>query len=159
MYHDLTQLENRLRGETNIESILALEEQIRVYDEAHTKLKRSRNSLLNVSKLPPEVLGNIFHWNTAPKGDFGGLEEGSHNFLLVCNHWFEVASSTPEVWSFWGNNPKGWAQWCRRSGTAPLDLVLDVNYDDGSFGAALFEVLQDRAARDTVRRIHLRAAD
>jgi len=121
------------------------------------RLKRSRNSLLNVSKLPPEILGNIFGWNVTLKGDFDGLEEESHNFLLVCHNWFEVASSTPELWSFWGNTPKDWARWHRRSGTAPLDLVLDVEEDDGSFGATLCGVLQDRAIRDTIRRIHLKA--
>jgi len=114
---------------------------------------------LNVSKLPPEVLGDIFHWNVTLNNDFGGLEEGSHNFLLVCRHWFEVASSTPEVWSFWGNTPKDWARWCHRSGTAPLDLVLNVKGGGDFFGAALFRVLQDHANGNTIRRIHLKATN
>ena len=130
MCHDLTQLESRLRGEINIKSILSLDEQIREQPTTTTKLKRARNALLNVSKLPPEVLGNIFRWNVTLEDDFGGLEERSHNFLLVCHHWFEVASSTPEVWSFWGNTPKDWARWHHHSGSAPLDLVLDVDGED-----------------------------
>jgi len=118
-HRDLTKLENRLRGETNIESILALEEEIREYEVALKKLKRARNSLLNIFKLPPEVLGKIFRWNVSLKDGFGGLEEESHNFLLVCHYWFKVTSSTPELWSFWGNTPKDWARWHHRSGTAP----------------------------------------
>ena len=150
-------MDNRLHGEINIESILDLDVQIREHETAIAELKRSRNSLLNIYKLPPEVLGKIFHQNVTLKGDFDGLEKESHNFLLVCHHWFEVALSTPELWSFWGNTPKDWVRWCRRSGTAPLDLVLDVEKNDGSFGVTLCNVLRDRATRDSIRRVHLRA--
>ena len=72
--------------ETNIDSIRALEEQIREHERAIVQLKRTRNSLLNVSKLPPEVLGDIFHRNVTFKGDFDGLDKRSHNFLFVCHH-------------------------------------------------------------------------
>ena len=119
------------------------------------ELKRARNSLLNVSNFPPEILGNIFRWNVSLNTNFGGLERGSRNFLFVCHRWFEVASHTPEVWSFWGNIPEDWARWHRRSGTAPLDLVLCHGHDNGTFNATLRDTLQDRAVRDTIRRIHL----
>ena len=113
--------------------------------------------MLNVSKLPPEVLGNIFHWNVIPKDNPLGWKVRSHSFLLVCRHWFEVASHTPELWSFWGTTPGEWKRCYRHSKTAPHDLVLDVDGDDGSFDAALHDALQDRAARNTVRRVHIRA--
>ena len=164
VYRGLTQFEGRLHGETNIESILALEGQIREYEVTLKNLKRARNSLLNISKLPPEVLGNIFRWNVTFNDDFGGLGKESHNFLLVCHHWFEVASSTPEIWSFWGNTPKDWARWFHHSGTAPLDLVLEPGDEYDPFDAVVFEIvlfdaLKDRATRDTIRRIHLKATD
>ena len=131
------------------------------------KLKRARNALLNISTLPPEILGNIFQLNVTPEDDFDGLEKGSHNFLFVCHHWHEVALRTPEVWGFWGNTLADWARWHRRSRTAPLDLVLVTSYNNSSngidgdvpFDAALHEALQDRAARDTIRRIHLIGKD
>jgi len=142
---------------TNIDSIRALEE-VKEHERAIIELKRTRNSLLNVSKLPPEVLGNIFGWNVIRKGDFGGLEKGSHNFLLVCRHWFEVASRTPELWGFWGNTPEEWARWYRCSGTAPLDLVLSgYGYEAKYFDATVRDALEDRAANDTIRRVHLEA--
>ena len=144
--------------ETNIDSIRVLDEQIREHERAAIKLRRARNSLLNISKLPPELLGKIFHWNVALKDDFGGLDKRSHNFLLVCHHWFEVASHTPELWSFWGNTPRDWARRYPRSGTAPLDLVLDQKGCKRSpLDTTLCSVLQDRATRDAIRRVHLAA--
>ena len=146
--------------ETNIDSIRALEEQIRDHERAVIKLRRTRNSLLNVSKLPPEVLGGIFHRNVALKGDFDGLDKESHNFLLVCRRWFEVASRTPELWSFWGNTPEDWGRWCRRLGTAPLDLVLNVGCCDVlRFTTPLRNVLQDRVTQDAIRSLHLTSED
>ena len=42
------------------------------------------NSLFNISALPPEVLGYVFHWNVLPKSTFNAkLVKGSYNFLLV----------------------------------------------------------------------------
>ena len=53
------------------------------------------------------------------------MEEGSHTSLLVCHHWFEVASRTPELWVFWGNSLEDWEKrHLRSSSGAPLDLVL-----------------------------------
>jgi len=150
--------------EANIDYIRALEEQIREYERIVIELKRTRNSLLNVSKLPPEVLGNVFRWNVIRKGDFGGLDEGSHNFLAVCHYWFEVASRTPELWSSWGNTPKDWAQWYCYSGTAPLDLVLcgsyryydEYNEDKDRLNNDLRYALNTLASEDTIRRVHLK---
>ncbi|KAF9653313.1 hypothetical protein BDM02DRAFT_3107899 [Thelephora ganbajun] len=145
--------------EVNIDSIRALEEQIKEHERTIIKLKRARNSLLNVSTLPPEVLGKIFRWNVTLKDDFDGLEEGSHNFLLVCRHWFEVASRTPELWSFWGNNLGDWEErYLRSSVGTPLDLVLDgLTYMFGSVSESQQMVLKDYAARDTIRRVHLQS--
>ena len=84
--------------EIHLDSILALEKEIEEHEKAIIKLKRTRNSLLNVSTLlPPEILGKIFRWSVVRAGDFDGLPKGSYNFLLVCHHWFEVASRAPEL--------------------------------------------------------------
>ena len=90
--------------ETNIESIRALEKQIEEGSGDVIELKRARNSLLNIStRVPPEILGKIFAWVVAREQDYSlfianifsnGLERGSHDFLLVCHYWFEVASSS-----------------------------------------------------------------
>jgi hypothetical protein len=142
--------------EINFDSIQVLEEQIQEHERTLIKLKRARNSLLNVSTLlPPEVLGRIFRWNAIPDGDFGGLPKGSYNFLLVCHHWFQVASATPGLWSFWGNSIEDWARRHTRCSTGPLDLVLgqSTNHD---LDDTIRDTLQDRAARDTIRRVHIK---
>jgi hypothetical protein len=142
--------------EINLDSIRALEQQIQEHERAIIRLKRARNSLLNVStRLPPEVLGSIFRWNVIPDGDFGGLSMVSDNFLLVCHHWFQVASGTPGLWSFWGNSVEDWARRHARCRTAPLDLVL-ATYTSGDLDDTLRDALRDRAARDAIRRVHLK---
>ena len=142
--------------EINLGSIRALEKQIQEHERAIVQLKRARNSLLNVSTLlPPEVLGNIFQWNVIPDGDFGGLSKGSYNFLLVCHHWFRVASGTPGLWCFWGNSIQSWAHRHARCRAAPLDLVL-IGRENDRLDDTLRGVLQDRAAQDTIRRVHLK---
>jgi hypothetical protein len=151
-----------MHRETNIESIRSLESQIKEHHDEQTiiRLKRSRNSLLNVSALPPEILGDIFHRNVTPRGDFGGLEKGSYNFLLVCHHWFEVASRTHKLWRFWGNNVRDWAKRYLYSPNAPLDLFLEWTWYAGdSLDCAVRNALQERAARGTIRQVHLRTKD
>ncbi|KAF9778345.1 hypothetical protein BJ322DRAFT_1214732 [Thelephora terrestris] len=143
----------------NMDSIRALEGQIREHEAAIIKLKRARNSLLNVSKLPPEILGEIFRWNATHKRGFGPLEERSHNFLTVCHYWFEVASNTPELWGFWGNKLEDWAVRHLRHPTAPLDLVLDEFSERDTLDDSLQSTLQDRAAQDNIRWIHLSAGN
>ena len=153
---------NRSSGETNTESVQTPEEQTREHERAIIELKRTRNSLLNIYKLPPELLGDIFRRNVAPMIDFSRWPnwiDRTHNFLFVCHRWFEISTHTPEVWGFWGTSLKEWKLCCRHSGSAPLDLVLDGNPDDGDFDLDLRKILQDRATKDTIRQICLRAED
>jgi len=150
--------------EINIDSILALEKQIEEGLGDIIQLKRARNSLLNIStRVPPEVLGQVFHWNVIPVVDHGGLEKGSYNFLLVCNHWFEVASGTPELWAYWGNTLNQWSRRYKRSGTSPLDLALvahrSMDPDPVLFDGPLRDAIRVRAACDSIRPIDLRGPD
>jgi hypothetical protein len=155
--------------EANVDSIRALEKQIEAGQGDVTKLKRVRNSLLNISTcVPPEILGYIFVWSIAREEDhslstdshFDGIRKGSYNFLLVCHHWFEVASKTPELWSFWSNTLQVWSERCNRPGVAPVDLVLDEHENGpGSFvDECLRCALRDRGAQDKIRQIHLTGA-
>ena len=123
------------------------------------RLKRTRNSLLNIARIPPEILGHIFHFGVMEVGypHFAGIPKGAYNFLLVCHHWFQVALRTPELWSSWGNNLKDWKRWHLRCGISALDLILDGwGYQGAVFDGALRDALRDRAIRDVIRKVHLR---
>jgi len=147
--------------EINLDSILALEKRIRDRESALIQLKRARNSLLNISiLLPPEILGSIFYWNVIPDGDrFARPANDSFNFLLVCHHWYEVALRTPELWTSWGNSIPDWKKRYARCRNTPLDLVLRGFVNRTDLDDGLREALQDRAARDTIRRVHLSGTD
>ena len=148
--------------EANINSIRALEKQIKEGKGDIIKLKRDRNSLLNIStRVPPEILGDIFSWNLVRKRRFQGLRKGSYNFLLVCHHWFEVASNTPELWGFWGNTLQDWKKCHHRSGAAPLDLVLEeVESNPGVlFDESLRDAIRSRVVQNTIRQVHLSSND
>ena len=139
--------------EINLDSIPALDVEI-------IRLKRTRNSLLNIARIPPEILSHIFHLSTTKAGDphFGGIPKGSYNFLLVCHHWFKVALSTPELWTSWGNNLKDWKRWHLRSGSSALDLIFDgYNYRGGGFDEIPGDALKDRVARNVIRKVHLKS--
>ena len=126
------------------------------------KLKRARNSLLNVSKFPPEILGEIFRHNTALHATYFPSMKRPYNFLLVCHHWFEVASHTPELWGFWGRNPQDWIKRYLQYPTAPLNLVLDDEQSDSTnvtLDDNLRNALQTRAMQDTIQQIRLVSGD
>ena len=149
--------------EINIDRIHDLEKQIEESAGDTIELKRARNSLLNISVIvPPEILGSVFRWNVTPENGLpplNGFRKGTYNFLLVCHHWFEIASHTPELWSYWGNTLGKWWRRHKRSGTTPVDLVLGGHRPTDwkkPFSSPLRDVVRDRAAYDGIRSLHLR---
>ena len=157
--------------ETNEESIMALDRQIEEGNGDIIKLKRARNSLLNISaRVPPEILGDIFSRilfrpNPAPGVDwhFNGFYKDSYNFLLVCNHWFQVASHTPELWTYCGNTLQDWKKWFRRHPqSASVDLVLNDRSPATTqpfIDHIVQDALRDHATRDIIRQVHLMCHD
>ena len=146
--------------EANEDRIRELEEKIEACLGDTIQLKRTRNSLLNIStRIPSEILGEIFWWRVQlDLGQFRGLLKDTYKFLLVCHHWSEVASRTPELWSYWGNSLGEWLQQYKRLGTAPVELVLNKIYMAGSIiplDGPLRDALQDRADHDAIRSVRL----
>ena len=150
--------------EANAGLIRVLEKRIEEGSGDTIKLKRDRNSLLNIStRVPPEILGYIFVWSLDWENCryFDGIQEGFYNFLLVCYHWFDVASHTPELWSFWGNTLQDWKKRHHRSGATPLDLVLVGDESDPGvlFEESLKNAVRTRVIQDTMRQVHLTSND
>jgi len=163
-FHDTHEADASMGPEANADSIRALEKQIEEGKGNMIKLKRDRNSLLNISTLvPPEILGYIFVLSLGRENAwyFDGLEKGSYNFLLVCHHWFEVASHTPELWSFWGNTLQDWKKRHHRSEATPLDLVLFGDESDPGvlFDEPLQNAVRSRVTQGTIRQVHLTSND
>lgn len=153
----LIQSKNRMSRERNLDSIRAIEEQIAEHEMTLAKLKRTRNSLLNVSTLvPPELLGDIFHWTTIPEQKRNGLRKASYNFLFVCHHWSQVALSTPQLWTSWGDSLRDWERRFTGPRVPRLYLELTKDYSAGNpLNQQLRDTLQDRAAGDFIRRVKL----
>ena len=154
--------------QTNIETIRALEKQIEEEEGDIIQLKRTRNSLLNIStRIPPEILGHIFFYTLVRQKcmmrlrgggpHFDSIHPSSYNFLLVCHHWFEVASRAPRLWNFWGDTLSQWRWQHRHTSAVPVDLVY-YGHADGpsdSLDTPLEDALRFRANRDGIRQVHL----
>lgn len=148
--------------EINEERIRELEKKINEGIGDPNQLKIARNLLLNIStRVPPEILGQTFCWRVLQDlHQFNRLRKRTYDFLLVCHHWLEVAYSTPELWSYWGHTLKQWFQRYKRSGSAPIDLVLnDMIGSKLSFDGPLRDALQERAKQDTIRSVRLTNED
>ena len=143
--------------EANIDLIRVLEKQIEEGNGDIIKLKRDRNSLLNISiRIPPEILGYIFAQCLIREWASQELQKGSYKFLLVCHHWFEVASDTPELWSFWGVSFRDWKKRHHRSAATPLDLVYNgYKRDPTPFDESLQDAIRSRVMQNTIRSVHL----
>ena len=82
--------------EINGRRIVDLEDEIQRATGDTIPLKRARNSLLNISShVPPEILGYIFYWRVLERHLLAKFRQSSYQFLLVCHHWYLVASRTP----------------------------------------------------------------
>ena len=147
--------------ERNLDSIRAMEKEIEERDSEATvfKLKRARNSLLNITILvPPEILGRIFHMTMIQQARYWPPGVPC-NILLVCHHWFEVALRTPQLWTSWGSTLQDWKR-CYTCPKVPrFNLVLKPCYwargMEQSLDEPILEALRGIAARDFIRWIYL----
>jgi hypothetical protein len=122
------------------------------------RLKRARNTLLNISiRVPPELLGYIFLCIVGDHNRLHSLHGACYRFLFVCHRWYHVARSTPELWTFWGHKLAHWLSRFDRSGALPVDLTLSGFRGGSTFPVCrpLLAALRDHAERDIVRSLNL----
>lgn len=143
----------------NERRIVDLEDEIQRATGDTIPLKRARNSLLNISsRVPPEILGYIFYWRVLERHLLAKFQQSSHQFLLICHHWYLVVSRTPDLWSFWGHTLVHWLCRFQKSGATPVDLVLNGYYVwrlITSIEGPLQVALCEHAKQDIIRSLQL----
>jgi len=98
-------------------------------------LKYAQNSHIPVSRLPAELLSDVFLYIVE-----AGLQDGNarfavgtFNFLRVCRRWNEVAIGFPQLWVRWVSGAaKVWHLFKSRSGDAPLFLTWRSHLGDSA---------------------------
>ncbi|KDQ61415.1 hypothetical protein JAAARDRAFT_203934 [Jaapia argillacea MUCL 33604] len=110
-------------------ALATIDSDIASHFESIRQLCTKRNSLVPVSRLPPEVLANIFQHAT--QSDLSlGFALGSPAvwwiaITYVCRCWREVALATPSLWcSLPFHRPKWVPEMIARSKIAPLQVEV-----------------------------------
>ena len=139
----------------NASTIQNLEAKAQYYVQETSRLKRLRNSLNLSVCIAPEILGYIFWWcvfsGVSPRGR---IARNTFNFLLVCRYWFDVATSTPSLWTFWGTSLRECVAFYRYSGAVPLYLnLVDANTNRDIREAS--GVFQDLGVQRRIRHLHV----
>ena len=68
----------------------------------------SQESQSAISRLPPEILGDIFFQNVLQLPTQRGSCYGLFSFLFVCWRWYNVARCSPHLWCHLGSNINHW---------------------------------------------------
>jgi len=146
-------------SQANTHAIQDLKAKTQYHEQETIRLKHFRNPLPNLSVcLAPEILGHIFWWSVIsgvnPSGRIAG---NTFNFLLVCHYWYDVATSTPPIWAFWGTSVRECVAFRRYSGAVPLYVnLVDVNTNRDIREAC--GVLQDWSVLRRIRHLHVHSS-
>ena len=87
----------------------------------------------------------------------GRIARNTFSFLLVSRYWFDVATSTPSLWAFWGTSLRECVAFHRYSGAVPLYLnLVDTSTNrDTREGSG---ILQDLRVQRRIRHLHVRTS-
>ena len=123
----------------------ALQAQIEFHFGEINKLRHVQNTHAPISRLPAELLSEIFRcvvtsavqnsnadsgvrrWTGNGDLCFG---TGTFGFRQVCKHWNEVAIGSPQLWVWWvPGATEAWPLFYQRSGGAPISLFWRYSRD------------------------------
>lgn len=113
-----------------------------------------------VSRLPTEVLIQIFLYNTL----LLPVQRGSHyrlfNILFVCWRWYKITISTPSLWCRLGNDVNLWPLFARRSGDLDLFIyIYDITGDCIPVPEEFHKMIRDPIFHERIRTITLDSGD
>jgi len=110
-----------------------------------------------ISRLPPEVLGDIFLQNVLQLPIQRGSYYGLFSFLFVCWEWYNVARCSPHLWCHLGNNINHWPVFVALS--KGMDLFIHMYDIYGEYRAApddrLTAMFQDHDFYSRIREFTL----
>ena len=118
-------------------AIEALQKQIDLHFKEINKLRSTQNFHIPVSRLPAELLSEVFLYiveTGLQDGDLG-FAWGTFGFRRVCRRWNEVAVGFPQLWVWWASGAfSAWHLFNVRSKGVPLSLTwrrwYDLDFDD-----------------------------
>ncbi|KDQ61419.1 hypothetical protein JAAARDRAFT_190193 [Jaapia argillacea MUCL 33604] len=109
-------------------ALASIDSEIAAHLESIRELRTKRNSLVPISRLPSEVLANIFvqyakQRDLSLEYAFGRPAVWWIAITYVCRYWREVAVATPSLWcSLPFHRPKWVPEMITRSKMAPLEV-------------------------------------
>ncbi|KAF8803469.1 hypothetical protein BYT27DRAFT_7195760 [Phlegmacium glaucopus] len=110
-----------------------IDREIAWLEESIRSLKSRRNKLSPISRLPSEILCNVFSFIEDRTMVLDRSPETWINFSRVSQHWRSLALSTPELWT---NIPIRYPQWAEemlvRSTMAKLTMRIGLIYSTNS---------------------------
>jgi hypothetical protein len=122
-------------------------------------LKRRRNTLVPISRLPPEVLGGVLLLVAAdsPLGVCHNWARRLTPLLAVCKHWQQVAIAYPKLWSQWDQMETRWLPiFAFRSQKSLIKIELD-DIRDPSFLTSWATLFENPELRARVNEMHIDA--
>ncbi|TFK54116.1 hypothetical protein OE88DRAFT_1805912 [Heliocybe sulcata] len=124
-----------------------LDRQINERIKELSKLRSQRNGITPISKLPPEVLTQIFSICSqmepfGPPYPYGPTTPPWIKITHVCRHWREIALNCSSLWHVIEFiSPRWTAEMLKRSKNAPLVVKADLTYRAPSFGMTVKQAL------------------
>lgn len=111
-------------------------------------LRERRNQLAPISRLPPELLAEIFYLCTPELLDSRSLRY-SHVFVSVCRQWRNVGMEAPEIWSTIPTDVAAEVTeiFLARSRNSPLDIHVGCDAEDDAVHAVLSHIHRIRRLR------------
>lgn len=104
----------------------SLQKQIDFHMGESYRLRRAQNSYAIVSRLPEELLAEVFSYivESGIQDIDSSFATGTFSFLQACRYWNEVAVGFPQLWRWWtAGAVKAWPLFHSRSKDIPLSLT------------------------------------